>query len=109
MSLALGTMGRVSTGAMAAFAHDDRRDAVHRARRLCRPARPAKGWGSLPDAADPNSQTFAKPSIRHGRAGSPCCVWGSKVGDGSRIDRLQRPVHSFYTYGPTETLYPEDV
>jgi hypothetical protein len=64
--------------------------------------------GDSCDAADPNSQTFAKP--RSGRAEPEVllCV-GFQGRRWQQIDRLQRPVHSFYTYGPTETLFPGDV
>lgn len=60
------------------------------------------------DAAGPDSQTFAKPRSGTAEPEVLLCV-GFQGRRWQRIDRLQRPVHSFYTYGPTETLYPGDV
>jgi hypothetical protein len=61
------------------------------------------------DMAQPNAQTFPK-----GRSGASepdvlMCVKGDQGNVWQHIDVLQRPVHYFYTYGPTETLFPPDV
>jgi hypothetical protein len=64
--------------------------------------------GAPCNAADPDSQTFAKPRSGAAEPEALLCV-GFLPRHWQRIDRLQRPVHSFYTYGPTETLYPGDV
>ena len=60
-------------------------------------------------AMQPNAQTF--PNGRSG-ASEPdvlLCVHGNRGNVWQHIDVLQRPVHYFYTYGPTETLFPQDV
>jgi len=64
--------------------------------------------GASCDAAGPDSQTFAKPRSGAAEPEALLCV-GFDGRRWQRIDRLQRPVHSFYTYGPTATLYPGDV
>jgi hypothetical protein len=64
--------------------------------------------GASCDAASPDSQTFAKARVGTAEPEVLQCV-GFQGRRWQRIDRLQRPVHSFYTYGPTETLYPGDV
>jgi hypothetical protein len=64
--------------------------------------------GAPCDAADPNSQTFAKPRNGASEPEVLKCV-GNQGRRWQPIGGLERPVHSFYTYGPTETLYPGDV
>ncbi|WP_156623097.1 hypothetical protein [Mycobacterium sp. 1164966.3] len=64
--------------------------------------------GAPCDAAGPDSQTFAKPRSGTAEPEVLLCV-GFQGRRWQQIDRLQRPVHSFYTYGPTETLYSGDV
>ena len=67
------------------------------------PAQPQAGAPC--DAADPNAQTFAKPRYGTSEPEVLMCV-GDQGRRWQQIGGLQRPVHSFYTYGPTETLYP---
>jgi hypothetical protein len=64
--------------------------------------------GAPCDAADPNAQTYAK--ARYGTAEPEVlmCV-GFQGRKWQAVGGLQRPVHDFYTYGPTEILYPGDV
>ena len=71
------------------------------------PAQPQAGASC--DIAQPNGQTF--PNGREG-ASEPdvlICVKGDQHNVWQHIDGLQRPVHYFYTYGPTETLFAADV
>lgn len=72
------------------------------------PAQPQAG-ASCDTAQQPNAQTFPK-----GREGASepdvlMCVKGDQGNVWQHIDGIQRPVHYFYTYGPTETLFPADV
>jgi hypothetical protein len=72
------------------------------------PAQPQAG-ASCDIAQQPNAQTFPK-----GRSGASepdvlMCVKGDQGNVWQHVDALQRPVHYFYTYGPTETLFPPDV
>lgn len=64
--------------------------------------------GAPCDAADPNAQTFAKPRSGMSEPEVLMCV-GFQGRRWQSIGGLQRPVHDFYTYGPTETLYPADL
>lgn len=71
------------------------------------PAQPQAGASC--DIAQSNAQTF--PKGRYGAA-EPDVLVCMKVDQRNvwqHIDVLQRPVHYFYTYGPTETLFPPDV
>jgi hypothetical protein len=72
------------------------------------PAKPQAG-ASCEMAQQLNAQTF--PNGRSG-ASEPdvlMCVKGDQHNVWQHIDGLQRPVHYFYTYGPTETLFPADL
>lgn len=107
MRLALATMRRGSTWAIATFA------ATIGAAMIVAPVGSADPPvqpkdGASCDAAGPDSQTFAKPPSGTAEPEVLLCV-GFQGRRWQQIDRLQRPVHSFYTYGPTETLYPGDV
>jgi hypothetical protein len=100
-------MGRGATRAMATFA------AIIVAALVVAPVGaadpPAAPKDGAPcDAADPNSQTFAKPRYGAAEPEVLLCV-GFQGRRWQQIERLQRPVHNFYTYGPTETLYTGDV
>jgi hypothetical protein len=64
--------------------------------------------GAPCDAADPNSQTFANPQSAMSAPEVLKCV-GNQGRRWQPIGGLERPVRSFYTFGPTETLYPGDV
>src|SRR5262245_11381864 len=70
------------------------------------PAQPQAGAGC--DAADPNAQTYAKPRYGTAEPEVLLCV-GFQGRRWQQVGDLQRPVHNFYTYGPTETLYPADL
>ncbi len=70
------------------------------------PAQPQTGAAC--DAADPNAQTYAKPRYGTAEPEVLLCV-GFQGRKWQQVGGLQRPVHSFYTYGPTETLYPADL
>jgi hypothetical protein len=70
------------------------------------PAQPQAGAPC--DAAEPDSQTFANPRNGTSEPEVLKCV-GNQGRRWQPIGALERPVHSFYTYGPTETLYPADV
>jgi len=37
------------------------------------------------------------------------CVKGDQGSHWQHVDGVQRPVHSWFTYGPTETLHGDDV
>jgi hypothetical protein len=64
--------------------------------------------GAPCDAADPNAQTYAKPRYGTSEPEVLSCV-GFQGRRWQQIGGLRRPVHNFYTYGPTETLYPADL
>jgi hypothetical protein len=70
------------------------------------PAQPQAGAPC--DAADPGSQTFAKPRSGTSEPEVLKCV-GNQGRRWQAIGGLERPVHNFYTYGPGEALYPGDV
>ena len=70
------------------------------------PAQPQAGAPC--DAAYPDSQTFANPRNGTSEPEVLKCV-GNQGRRWQPIGGLERPVHNFYTYGPTETLYPADV
>ena len=53
-------------------------------------------------AANDGAQTFAGEGVL-------MCVPGAQVGMWERVDGIQRPVHTWFTYGPTATLTGEDV
>jgi hypothetical protein len=100
-------MGRGATRAMATFAATIVAALVAAPVGFADPPVAPKD-GAPCDAADPNSQTFAKPRSGTAEPEVLLCV-GFQGRRWQRIDGLQRPVHFFYTYGPTETLYPADV
>jgi hypothetical protein len=70
------------------------------------PAQPQAGAPC--DAAEPDSQTFANPQSAMSEPEVLKCV-GNQGRRWQAIGGLERPVHRFYTFGPTETLYPGDV
>jgi hypothetical protein len=107
MSLALVTMRRCGLRAVAAFAATVAATLVAAPVGSADPAVQPKDGASC-DAASPDSQTFAKPRSGTAEPEVLQCV-GFQGRRWQRIDSLQRPVHSFYTYGPTDTLYPGDV
>lgn len=53
-------------------------------------------------AANDGAQTFAADGVLK-------CVPGPQVGMWERLDGIERPVHTWFTYGPTATLTGEDV
>jgi hypothetical protein len=53
-------------------------------------------------AANDGAQTFAADGVLK-------CVPGPQVGIWERSDGIERPVHTWFTYGPTATLTGEDV
>jgi hypothetical protein len=70
------------------------------------PAQPQAGAPC--DAAEPDSQTFANPQAAMSQPEVLKCV-GNQGRRWQAIGGLERPVKRFYTFGPTETLYPGDV
>ena len=70
---------------------------------------PAQPQASAPcDAADPDSQTIANATAAMSELVVLKCV-GNQGRRWQPIGGLERPVNRFYTFGPTETLYPGDV
>jgi hypothetical protein len=65
--------------------------------------------GAPCDMAEPNAQTFAKPREGTAEPDVLICVKGDQGARWQQADGLARPVHNFYTYGPTATLYPTDL
>jgi hypothetical protein len=70
------------------------------------PAQPQAGAPC--DAAEPESQTFANPQAAMSPPEVLKCV-GNQGRRWQPIGGLERPVKRFYTFAPTETLYPGDV
>jgi hypothetical protein len=64
--------------------------------------------GASCQLADPDSQTFAEPRSGSAEPKVLLCT-GNQGRTWQPIDGLQRPVHKFYTYGPTAILYPPDL
>jgi hypothetical protein len=94
LALSAFSMALLVTGVAAPTAHADN------------PAPPQPGnvcnMTADSPAANNGAQTFAADGVLK-------CVTGPQVGIWERIDGIERPVHTWFTYGPTQTLTGEDV
>jgi hypothetical protein len=65
--------------------------------------------GAACDIAGLNTQTFANPQSYVTQPDVLMCVKGDQGLRWAPVDGIQRPLHNWITYGPTQTLHPDDV